>query len=557
MTNTLQRLKFGIAVAGLGSLLAFSAHAALFKIDFSDKENTRVPTDADGNPNGSAPAPLTTWDVIGTWTFADFPDGVAKWKLTDFSDPKNTNVSLTISDNDALSSAQGFAPPKGMTGNNPTKEGLDVEYNGIQVPHIVKDDYIYRDPCPAGSEMLFKFGGLKPGTYDVTLFMGRTTDNDGQFGKVWADDSTDAKEPAAQNTGDFGSKNLVTGQIYPGGQPQTVTVTLTSGQYLWFAYMEDSSGGISGLIIQDAVAKTTPPPSSKGLWKIDFSDKENTRPLVDGDDTTVPPPLADWDVIPTFTFDQFPNNVAQWNLTDWSSPKNTNVVLTISDNDALSSAQGFAPPKGMTGNNPTKEGLDVVYDSVLVPRTVKDDYLYRDPCPAGSEMLFKFGNIPAGTYNVTLLMGRTTDNDGQFGKVWVDDATGSKEPTAQNTGDFGSKDLVAGPDTPGGATIPQGHPQTVKVTLKTGDYLWFGYMEDSSGGISGMIIRGIVDGGTSGPGAITSTSFADGKLSFQWADGTATLQTSSDLKTWSDVTGAKSPYSTPTSAAAAFYRLKK
>ena len=54
------------------------------------------------------------------------------------------------------------------------------------------------------------------------------------------------------------------------------------------------------------------------------------------------------------------------------------------------------------------------------------DYLYRAPCPAGSEMLFRFANLNPGKYNVTVFMGRTSDGDGQFGKIWVDDINGKK-----------------------------------------------------------------------------------------------------------------------------------
>jgi len=63
--------------------------------------------------------------------------------------------------------------------------------------------------------MLFHIANLDPGTYNVTVFMGRTNDNDGQFGKVWVDDITGAKEPADQNTGDFGGKNLANGETLP------------------------------------------------------------------------------------------------------------------------------------------------------------------------------------------------------------------------------------------------------------------------------------------------------------------------------------------------------
>ena len=143
---------------------------------------------------------------------------------------------------------------KGQTANNPTKEGIDVVYDGVRVPFIVKDDYLYRLPDAAGSESLMRIANLDPGTYNVTVFEGRTTDGNGRFGKVWVDDMTGAKEPATQNTGNYGGVDD-TGAIVYKGQPRTVTVTLKAGEYLWFAEMEDNSGGISGMIISTLLSK--------------------------------------------------------------------------------------------------------------------------------------------------------------------------------------------------------------------------------------------------------------------------------------------------------------
>lgn len=220
-----------LAIVAIHSLLAVRSQAELLKIDYGSNQN-----DADS-------VTLTDWDVIGTWLFTDFPDGVAKWKLTDWSTgAKNTNVTLTIMDNAPLS-AQVGAPALGMTGNNPTHEGIDVVYDGIKVPYVVKDDYLYRNPDTAGTELLFRFANLSPGKYNITLFLGRTTDSDGQFGKVWVDDINGKKEPATQNTGNFTSSD-------PQGNPQTITLDIKSGDYLWYAHMEDNSGGISGMIIR-------------------------------------------------------------------------------------------------------------------------------------------------------------------------------------------------------------------------------------------------------------------------------------------------------------------
>src|SRR2546430_2121526 len=167
----------------------------------------------------------------------------------------------------------------GETANNPVPARLAAVYDGVLVPAIVKDDYLYRNPDTAGSEVLMRFANLNPGTYNVTVFEGRTNDANGRFGKVWVDDINGKKEPAAQNTGNYSGVNA-SGLPVPLGQPRTVTVTVKAGEYLWFAEMEDNSGGISGMIIRSATA-TPPPPSSGGLFKIDFGQFENEREIVD------------------------------------------------------------------------------------------------------------------------------------------------------------------------------------------------------------------------------------------------------------------------------------
>ncbi len=219
------------------------------------------------------------------------------------------------------------------------------------------------------------------------------------------------------------------------------------------------------------------PPAMAGLFKMDFGTPENIDPL------------EDWNEFETFYFADFDDDIAVWPLTDWSGGGDDDVTLHIMDNLELSDELGvFA--NGMTANNPTHELEDVVYDGVEVPYQVKDDYLYRDPDTAGTELLFRYDNLDPGQYNVTLFLGRTTDANGQFGKVWVEsDPEGHGEPDVENTGDFA-------------ATLPdidiEGHPQTVSVEIKAGEYLWYAHMEDNSGGISGIIIRQTSAGGVAG-----------------------------------------------------------
>lgn len=542
---------FASAIAAVNMQIATPSYGGLFKLDFGTLENERIPLDADGNP-GEPPAPLKDWDLFGTWRFADFPDNNAVWKLTDWSADKDSDVTLTIMDNKALAeSISPETPPYaiGMTHNNPTKEGQTTVYDGVVVPAVVKDDYLYRDPDTAGSEMLFRFANLNPGTYNVTVFMGRTSDGNGRHGKVWVDDINGKKEPATQNTGDYGSRNLVRGEPMPLGNPKTVTVEIKAGEYLWFAEMEDNSGGISGMIIRSVTPTPPPAPSSKGLFKLDFGHLENERVPVDADGNPTgeaPAALTDWDVIPTWTFADFPDGVATWKLVDHSKSGDNDVVLTIQDNEALTTQLGMDPPTGMTANNPTKEGVDVIYDTVLVPAIVKDDYLYRSPDTAGTEMYMRFANLNPGKYNVTVFMGRTTDGNGRHGKIWVDDAVGKNAPATQNTGDYGSRDIVAG------AGIPLGQPRTVTVDIAAGQYLWFAEMEDNSGGISGLIIRGISGGGTA-PGPLAAVKTADGvSITF-----TGTLQAADSVTgPYVDVAGATSPYLARTTSTARFFRAK-
>jgi len=531
-----------LAAAVAAALLQTSptTQAGLFKIDFGSLENERAPVDVENNPltdaNGipiGPPPVLIDWNVIPNWTFADpnanvTPDsasvlGVASadgnsvtWKLKDVSVTPNNNVTLTMLDNRTLAEKLSLeAPPYmlGQTGNNPTKEGRDVMYDGVRVPGIVKDDYLYRNPDAAGSETLMRIANLDPGTYNVTVFEGRTTDAS-RTGKVWVDDIKGLKEPAEQNTGNYAGKNDA-GEVLLDGQPRTVTVKVNAGEYLWFAEMEDNSGGISGMVIRSVMD----PADSKGLFKLDFGELENERVTKittankdqAGEDASAPPPLTDWNVIPTWTFADPNANVTAgsasikgtananatevtWNLTDFSKDLNKNVTVTMLNNVAQNEANSFAPALGQTPNNPTKEGIAVMYDGILVPSSVKDDYMYRNPDTAGSETLMRFAGLNPGKYKVTVFEGRTTDGS-RTGKVWVDDIKGLKEPADQNTGNYAGKNDA-------GDVLPLGQPRSVVVDLKAGEYLWFAEMEDNSGGISGMIIRGL----PAAPSAVTLQS---------------------------------------------------
>ena len=570
-----------VAIAAT-SILPLPSNAGLFKIDFGHIENEKVPTDPEtGEPIGDPPAPLTDWTVIPTWTFADpnaaVTEGSASvlgtanaegtevtWPLKDFSSDGDNDVTLTMLDNKLLAESLNPEEPPymlGGTANNPVPQANSPVYDGVVVPAVVKDDYIYRNPDAAGSETLMRIANLAPGSYNVTVFEGRTTDSDGRYGKVWVDDIRGLKEPAQQNTGNYAGANGAT--PLPLGQPRTVNVTVKAGEYLWFAEMEDNSGGISGMIIRSANPPPPPPDisKSKGLYKIDFGHMENERAPVDPDGNPIgdPPANVDWNVIPTWTFLDPNFNVTPgsssiegtanaegtevtWKLTDYSSEGNKNVTVTMMDNAALTSSLGLDPMIGQTANNPTKEAYEAIYDGVIVPAVVKDDYLYRNSDTAGTEVLMRFAGLSPGTYNVTVFEGRTTDSNGRYGKVWVDDIQGLKAPAQQNTGNYSGVNLDVG-----GVGTPVGNPQTVTITLKAGEYLWFAEMEDNSGGISGMIIRGLPEAA-----ATPTLSLSGTVLTY-----TAPLQSSTTLNgTYTAVQGATSPYTIPANVpgGAVYYR---
>src|SRR5262249_51583078 len=118
----------------------------------------------------------------------------------------------------------------------------------------------------------------------------------------------------------------------------------------------------------------------------------------------------------------------------------------------------------------------------------------------------------------------------------------------QNTGNYSGVNVTVG-----GVPTPVGQPQTLTVTLKAGDYLWFAEMEDNSGGISGMIIRGLPETTTGGGGTVSIAKTPTGvNITY-----TGTLQVADKVAgPYADVPGASSPYPATTTDAAKFYRAK-
>src|SRR5256885_7467520 len=277
--KTMRWMLFAVVIAAVNSQFAVRSYAGLFKIDFGQFENEREIVDADGNPTGTFPEPLTNWTVIPTWTFADPNANVVvgsasavgttnaagtevTWKLTDFSTDANTNVTMTMLDNKALAETLDPATPPymlGQTANNPVPALSAAVYDGVLVPAIVKDDYLYRNPDTAGTEVLMRFANLDPGTYNVMVFLMIRRPPRSTLFPYTTLVRSGKKEPAAQNTGNYSGVDLEVGGVpTPVGQPRTVTVDVKAGEYLWFAEMEDNSGGISGMIVRGVSSAQAP-----------------------------------------------------------------------------------------------------------------------------------------------------------------------------------------------------------------------------------------------------------------------------------------------------------
>ncbi|MEO1863469.1 MAG: LamG domain-containing protein, partial [Verrucomicrobiia bacterium] len=122
----------------------------------------------------------------------------------------------------------------GFNPNNPAQPGEGAEYDGVSVPQEARNEYFFKITDTAGTTARMRIDGLAAGTYNVTVFEGRTTDAS-QFAKIWT-----GEEPAAENTGNFAQGSA------------TVTVTVSAGEPLWYMHLEDNTGGVSGMMIREA-----------------------------------------------------------------------------------------------------------------------------------------------------------------------------------------------------------------------------------------------------------------------------------------------------------------
>ena len=200
------------AVAAVGFVLAMAgaAQAGMFKIDLSDDL-------------GSA----TNWDV--------FPADVIDTGITDWSGGGDDDVTLSIT---------------GIFGEGTSgAPGTSATVDGVTVPKEARDDYVWGGTNDPSNSIVFEFKNLDPGTYNVSVFEGRTTDSNGQSGTIWVGGIGD--KPGATNTGNFaGSSATITG------------LTISAGDSLFYNQYEDGTGGTSGLIVQ------IPEPATMALFGI-------------------------------------------------------------------------------------------------------------------------------------------------------------------------------------------------------------------------------------------------------------------------------------------------
>lgn len=189
------------------------SQASLFKIDFGNKSGTD-----------------SGWDLITTRTA--IPPAVSDISLTDWLGLDN-DVDLAVT----IASSHGS--------NNFGGAGATV-VDGIAVPASVNGDYMW---TLNGQTITLEFKNLDAGTYNVSVFAGRTTDPS-QHGTLWVGALGD--KPGATNTGDYANGS------------STMELTVAAGQSLWFVHLDDDTGGTSGmiLVLEPATTATAPDPSN-------------------------------------------------------------------------------------------------------------------------------------------------------------------------------------------------------------------------------------------------------------------------------------------------------
>ncbi|MEN9021505.1 MAG: Ig-like domain-containing protein [Verrucomicrobiales bacterium] len=414
-----------------------------------------------------------------------------------------------------------------FTANNPAGPNAAATYDGVLVPEEAGNDYLYKTDDAAGTSARMKIENLDPGDYNVTVFEGRTSDGNGQFGTIWVGDAEGNGEPAEENTGDFA------------GQSSTVAVTIEAGDALWYRHMEDNIGGISGMIVQTQSIGprilTRTPVDNEGSVEVDRNlvatfDREiaagtgniTVKNLTDATEIVFPvddaqitiaedvltiDPAADLKEVKEYAIQIDATAIkdtsgvpfsgisddSSWSFTTKPPIEDALALILIDLSDLAGSAEGWdlittnvedTPVTDTLGidndvtvtitglgdqNNPAPPEGPALIDGVAVQLESLGDYVWGADGP-GSTALFEFQGLDAGTYNISVFEGRTSDGNGQFGKIWV--GSPGDEPEEENTGDFAG----------GSATL-------TSLQIGDRDSLFYRHQEDDIGGTSGLIIK--------------------------------------------------------------------
>ncbi len=438
------------------------------------------------------------------------------------------DTSVSLADVDEVDNDVMLTPlDDSFSSNNPAGPNAATAYDGVLVPEEAANDYVYKTDDTAGTSARMKIENLDPGNYNVTVFEGRTTDSNGQFGKIWVGDTDGNGEPAKENTGDFA------------GQSSTVAVTIEAGEVLWYRHLEDNIGGISGMIVQTQSTEprilTRSPVDNEGSVEVGVHlvatfDRDivagtgniTVKNLTDTTEVAIPVDDAQITIAETvLTIDpaadllegkeyaiQIDATAIQdtagnafegisddgsWRFTTTPPVEDALALFLIDLSDFEGSAEGWdvittnvedAPVTDSLGfdndvtvtitglgdqNNLAPPADPALIDGVTVPLETFRDYVWGADGP-GSTALFEFQGLDAGTYNVSVFEGRTSDSNRQFGKIWAGSI--GDEPEEENTGDFA------------GATAT-----LIGLEIGERDSLFYQHQEDDIGGTSGLIIK--------------------------------------------------------------------
>ena len=199
-----------VAVASLA--MTAQANAALVKIDLSANSGSASGYDvfsADGGPTS----------------------------VTDWSGGGDNDVTLSIT---------------GILGNNNPAAAGATTVDGITVPLEANNDYVWGDSPANSGSILFEFKNLDAGSYNASVFAGRTNDSN-QEGTIWVGALGD--EPG-KNTGDFANSSA------------TLLVSVGASDSLFYPHSPgtDWVGGTSGIILNPiAESGQVPEPTTVAL----------------------------------------------------------------------------------------------------------------------------------------------------------------------------------------------------------------------------------------------------------------------------------------------------